>query len=36
MSIPNFIIFKEGQPVDRVVGAVGKPSLERALRKHVG
>ncbi len=36
MSIPNFIIFKEGQPVDRVVGAVGKLGLDRALMKHVG
>ena len=36
MSIPNFIIFKDGKPVERVVGAVGKPGLERALRKHVG
>jgi thioredoxin 1 len=36
MSIPNFILFKDGQPVDRVVGAVGRPGLERALRKHLG
>ena len=36
MSIPNFIIFKEDKPVERVVGAVGKLGLERALRKYVG
>jgi len=36
MSIPNFLIFKGGRPVERVVGAVGRPGLERALRKHLG
>ena len=35
MSIPNFIIFKSGRPVDRVIGAVGKRGLEMALRKHL-
>ena len=32
MSIPNFIIFKDGKPVERVVGAMGKPCLERAIK----
>jgi len=36
MSIPNFVVFKGGRPVDRVVGAVGRPGLETALRKHLG
>ena len=36
MSIPNFGVFKGGRPVDRVVGAVGRPGLEMALRKHIG
>ena len=35
MSIPNFIVFNNGRPVDRVVGAVGRPGLESALRKHL-
>ena len=35
MSIPNFVLFKNGRPVDRVVGAVGRPGLEGALRKHL-
>ena len=35
MSIPNFILFKSGRPVERVVGAVGKLGLENALRKHL-
>ncbi|MEE8355549.1 MAG: thioredoxin, partial [Candidatus Bathyarchaeia archaeon] len=36
MSIPNFIVFKGGRPVDRAVGAVGRPGLKRVLRKHLG
>jgi thioredoxin 1 len=36
MSIPNFVIYKNGRPVDRVVGAVGRQGLEAALRKHLG
>ena len=35
MSIPNFVVFKDGRPVDRVVGAVGRPGLEGTLRKHL-
>ena len=35
MSIPNFVLFKEGRPVERVVGSVGRTGLERALVKHV-
>ncbi|MHA1835442.1 MAG: thioredoxin [Candidatus Odinarchaeia archaeon] len=34
MSIPTFIIFKNGQPVDRVLGAVGS-QLEQILLKHL-
>src|SRR3989338_7059016 len=26
-SIPTFIMFKNGQPVDRMVGAVGEPGI---------
>jgi len=32
-SIPLFIIFKKGQPVERIVGAVGRGPLEDILRR---
>ena len=35
MSIPYFILFKNGKPIDRVIGSVGKKGLERVLSKHV-
>jgi len=35
MSIPLFMIFNDGRPVERVLGAVGRGPLERALRKYV-
>ncbi len=35
MSIPLFIIFKDGKPVERIVGAVGRGPLEEALKKHL-
>jgi thioredoxin 1 len=35
MSIPLFIIFKDGKPVERVIGAVGKGPLESALKRHL-
>jgi len=35
MSIPNFVVFKGGRPVERVVGAVGRPGLENALKRHL-
>jgi len=31
-SIPTFMIFKNGQPMDAVIGAVGEASLERIVR----
>ncbi|MGQ9718666.1 MAG: thioredoxin [Nitrososphaerales archaeon] len=34
-SIPTFIIFVKGKPVDIVVGAVGERSLEKTITKHV-
>jgi thioredoxin 1 len=30
-SIPTFMIFKEGRPMDAVIGAVGEASLERLV-----
>ncbi len=35
MSIPLFIIFKQGRPVERIVGAVGREPLEEALKKQL-
>ena len=35
MSIPTLIIFKNGKPVDMVVGAYPKPLLEARIRKHL-
>lgn len=35
MSIPNFIVFKGGSPVDRIIGAVGRPGLDAVLKKHI-
>ncbi len=30
-SIPTFMIFKDGQPMDAVIGAVGEASLEKLV-----
>lgn len=35
MSIPNFVLFRNSKPVDRVVGAVGRPGLEAMLRRRL-
>ena len=35
MSIPNFVLFMEGRPVDQIVGAVGRPRFEAVLNKHI-
>ena len=35
MSIPHFLIFKNGTLVDKIVGAVGRGPLENALKKHL-
>ncbi|GAB6991553.1 thioredoxin [Paenibacillus pini] len=34
MSIPTLIFFKDGQPVDKVVGLNSKDSLKNILAKH--
>ncbi|AFZ68517.1 thioredoxin [Deinococcus peraridilitoris] len=36
MSIPTLILFKDGQPVEGVVGAQPKRSFEKLLDKHLG
>ncbi len=35
MSIPNLIIFKDGKPVENVVGAVPKGTITAALDKYL-
>ena len=34
MSIPTLIVFKDGEPVDKVVGFQPKEQLEQVLAKH--
>lgn len=35
VSIPTMILFKDGEPVKRIVGAKGKAALLRELGEHV-
>ncbi|MCJ7614670.1 thioredoxin [Candidatus Bathyarchaeota archaeon] len=35
MSIPHFLIFKNGSRVEKMVGAVGRDPLESALKKYL-
>lgn len=35
MSIPTLMIYKDGQKVDQVIGAVPKDALAGALKKHL-
>ena len=35
-SIPTFMIFKNGQPMDAVIGAVGEASLEKLITGAIG
>ena len=32
LSIPTFVLFKNGQPMDAVIGAVGEASLEQMIK----
>jgi thioredoxin 1 len=34
-SIPTFMMFKNGQPMDAVIGAVGEASLERLVKSAI-
>jgi thioredoxin 1 len=36
LSIPTFIVFKGGQPVDQFSGSMTKDALKARLDKHVG
>ena len=33
-AIPTFILFRGGQPVDRMMGAVGEPGIHALMKKH--
>lgn len=35
MSIPNMVFFKNGEVVDRVVGAIPKPQMQAKFEKNV-
>lgn len=35
MSIPNFLVFKNGRLVDQVLGAVGRGGLDALLGRHL-
>jgi thioredoxin 1 len=35
MSIPHFLMFKNGSRVEKIVGAVGRGPLENALKKYL-
>jgi len=34
MSIPTLILFKDGQPVDKIVGLNSKDTLKNLIAKH--
>ncbi len=35
MSIPTLIIFKDGEPVDKVIGFQSKEALKKAVNRHI-
>ena len=35
MSIPNMVFFKNGEPVDRVVGPIPKPAMKDKFEKNL-
>ncbi|MCE9598088.1 MAG: thioredoxin [Spirochaetia bacterium] len=35
-AIPTLVLYKNGQPIDRVVGLLPKPQLKNFINKHVG
>lgn len=36
MSIPNMILFKDGQPVEQLIGLMPKENVMAKLRPHLG
>lgn len=35
MSIPNFILFKDGKPIDQFIGSMPMEDFEEKLKKHL-
>jgi thioredoxin 1 len=35
-SIPCFVLFKEGKPIERFIGAMSSEELENRIVKHIG
>jgi len=35
MSIPTLILFKDGRPVDMIIGAQPKPAIEEVISRHL-
>ena len=33
-SIPTFIMFRNGKPIDKMIGAVGEPGIRMICKKH--
>ncbi|MEC7710759.1 MAG: thioredoxin [Thermoproteota archaeon] len=33
-SIPTFIMFRNGKPIDKMIGAVGEPGIHMICKKH--
>lgn len=36
VSIPNFVLLKDGKVIDQIVGAIPAVELEERLQKHIG
>ncbi|MDP3992278.1 MAG: thioredoxin [Nanoarchaeota archaeon] len=35
MSIPNFVLFRDGKPIDQFIGSMPAEDFEEKLRKHL-
>ncbi len=35
LSIPNFVLFKDGKPADRFIGSMPEEDFEERLKKHI-
>jgi len=36
MSIPTLIVFKNGEPVDKIIGFQSKDALKNVVNRHIG